>query len=346
MKKTALGVMLIAVLLAGGCVQQNPEESPKVGVILPLTGAAANLGGWALDGVNVAKAEMAGSALPVELAVEDDQCDGKAALSAFEKITSINSAPVVVGPLCNAAALPVAALAKERRVPFIVLGVTTAAVRNSGDFTFSVLPPIDAQTEKIAEFAKKGLSIGSVSVLFVQDEYGAENYMTFKESFEGIGGTVSTADAFPKAATDFRSMLFKIAGEPSEAILVIGYSPNYSNILKQAKEVGIGKKMLAVSNIQDPQLLESIPEEMNGVYYTYPDILDKNSLASFGESPNLPMYVLSGYVALKYAVSAAKKCRNSSPCIQQELKSSLKAFPFEIIIKTVKNNEFVTYEGG
>ena len=146
---------LIIVLLSLGNTRETSNPN-RIGVIVPLSGGAANLGEWALRGATIAKNEInEGGGIkgkPLEIIVEDDQCDGKLALTAFEKLTSTNDISVIVGPLCNAAALPVATPAKAKSVPIIAIGVTTESVRNSGEFTFTMLPPIESQTQKLAQF--------------------------------------------------------------------------------------------------------------------------------------------------------------------------------------------------
>jgi len=319
-------------------------------VIVPLSGGAANLGEWALRGATIAKNEInEGGGIkgkPLEIIVEDDQCDGKLALTAFEKLTSTNDISVIVGPLCNAAALPVATPAKAKSVPIIAIGVTTESVRNSGEFTFTMLPPIESQTQKLAQFILDELSITSVSIVYVEDEYGKENESTFKEHFGQLSGGLTSSYSFQRAETDFRSILLKIKNEPTEAIFIIGYSPNFINMLKQIKEMGIQKKIISVSNIQDPKIIESIPAEIEGIYYTYPELSSENISylkESYGEA-DMPIYVVAGYEAVKQAAAAVAECKTDPLCIRNKLNDSLKELPYEIIIKTVKDGKFLRHE--
>ncbi len=356
MKAKFVLLLVLLVIFFGGCLQPQGQSPKKIGIILPLSGAAANLGDWVLRGAEIAKEEINSAGgiggKPLEFVVEDDQCTGSAAITAFEKLVSVAGVPVVIGPLCNAASLPVATPARTKKIPFIATGVTTASVRNSGEFTFTVLPPIEAQTKRLANFAVKDLRLGNVSIIFVEDEYGKENESTFREALQLEGTEAISSYSFARDETDFRSILAKIGNEETAAILLVGYSPNFVNILKQLKELGIEKTILSVSNIQDPKIIESVPAEIEGIYYTYPELFseDAQKLTQaygnlYGEEENLPMYIVAGYSAVKKAAAAIAKCDRDSVCIQGELGSSLKELPFEIVIKTVKNGRFVKYNG-
>ncbi len=342
-------LVLTVVLLSLGNIRETSNPN-QIGAIIPLTGGAANLGEWALRGATIAKNEINEDGgikgMPLEIIVEDDQCDGKLALTAFEKLTSTNNISVIVGPLCNAAVLPVATPAKAKGIPIIAIGVTTESVRNSGEFTFTMLPPIESQTQKLAQFILDELSITSASIIYAEDEYGKENETTFKEHFEQLGGEITSSYSFQKTTTDFRSILLKIKNEPTESILIAGYSPNFINILKQIKEMGIQKKIISVSNIQDPKIIESIPAEIEGVYYTYPELSSENISylkESYGEE-DLPIYVVAGYEAVKQAAVAIAECKTDSLCIRNKLNASLKELPYKIIIKTIKDGKFLKYE--
>ena len=144
----------------------------NIGVSLPLTGAASHLGGWALQGMEIAKDEDV-----LEYSIQDDQCQGQAAVNSFN---ALKENRFILGPLCNAASIPASKLAEEYHVVMITVGVSTRAIREAGDFSFTILPSIGLQTKALAEHMEDN-GIGSVSVVYVNDEYGVENKETFEK---------------------------------------------------------------------------------------------------------------------------------------------------------------------
>lgn len=246
---------------------------------------------------------------------------GAAAVNSFNVLKENR---LILGPLCNAASIPVAKLAEESRTIMITLGVSTKAIREAGNFSFTVLPSIGLQTEALAKYMETG-GIKSVSIAYVNDEYGVENKETFEKAYNG---KLMNAEAFDRSNADFRGILAKIKNDGSEAVVLVGYSPNFINIISQMKELGIGKRIFSVSNMQDPAIIAVTGNLTEGIIYTYPQVSGSEEFLAFLEKYNrkfgknetsLPTYVGAGYDAAKIMAGAANKCGKNTECVKDEL---------------------------
>src|SRR3990167_1840357 len=104
------------------------EKSITIGVILPLTGSAAHLGNWALQGLQIAQNDINHKGgidgKQIIFFIEDDHCEGLQAITAFKKLIVVDKVQFIIGPLCNAASIPIAPLAETNKIVTITLGVS------------------------------------------------------------------------------------------------------------------------------------------------------------------------------------------------------------------------------
>ena len=101
MKRFLLPALLLICGLIAGCQSgRSLDEAPKIGVVLPLSGTYAQYGKEILNGIQVARAEMAvrnvNGFLP-ELLIYDDFGDGRKAQEIVRKLAAENVAAVLVG---------------------------------------------------------------------------------------------------------------------------------------------------------------------------------------------------------------------------------------------------------
>lgn len=313
-------IIAIALIVVFWPKQKPAEEIIKIGVSLPLTGPAANLGNWVLQGIKIAQDEE-----KFDIDVQDDQCLGNLALTAFNNL-KFNNRKFIIGPLCNAASIPVSKEAENNKIVMITVGVSTKAIREAGDYSFTILPSIESQTKKLAEYLiKRG--INKVSIVYIQDEYGKENEETFVANFREKGEIINQ-EGFERSNSDFRGILTKIKQDNSGAIVIVAYSPNYINLINQISELRINKPIFSVSNIQDPNIIKSTNNLTEGIIYTYPQMSNSKSLQAFIQKYNkkfgkdetaLPMYVGAGYDAAKIMIAAINLCKKDTTCIKNKI---------------------------
>ena len=86
---------ILAVLLLAGCatVPTQQVDTLKFGVMAPLTGDAAAYGLSVQKGIDLAKKNLG---LDVELIYEDSRCDAKEAVTAINKLISLDGVQAVI----------------------------------------------------------------------------------------------------------------------------------------------------------------------------------------------------------------------------------------------------------
>ena len=122
-----VSLALASALIAGAAAFAG--EPIKIGVIQPLTGAAAFEGNAVVNGVKIALEEWnAGGILPgrsIEIVVEDGQCVPPKSVSAAEKLIVRDKVVGLLGAFCSSSTAAVMPVAKQYKIPHIT-GVSTS----------------------------------------------------------------------------------------------------------------------------------------------------------------------------------------------------------------------------
>lgn len=114
---------ILSVLLTCACNNKAKEKGRKpvvIGAILPLTGGAAPYGVGLKKGVDLALDQVNKNGgingHRLLIVVEDSQADPAKAVSAFNKLRSINAVPMVLGDMFSAGTLAIAPIAERNKI--------------------------------------------------------------------------------------------------------------------------------------------------------------------------------------------------------------------------------------
>ena len=329
-------VLLIAVYLV---FKPADASTVRIGALIPLSGPGATLGEWMQKGVLAARDEI--NALGgingklIEIVIEDDKCGGQTGIAAYRKMYDIDKINYFAGPLCAAARIPVLKASESDTSLIVTTGLAVTYGQETTAKTFNVLPNVSLIVEKIISYGFESLESKNISLLSLDDEFGQETVIVFTEEMKKHGIANPHIEKFTKGTGDMRSQITKIINDPSDTVLVAGFTPDYAVFMKQAKDLGLKKKILALSPIQAPDAANANKGTGLKIYYPHPSLTSSDSAEKFlseyqkkdpSASIMSPVYLGSGYDAVKIIAYAIEKCGNDTNCAQKEL-SSLSNFP-------------------
>src|ERR1035437_4224960 len=103
----AVTILVVTVLIVLVFRPSQPENSLRIGIILPLTGPSAFIGESTRKGLDLALEQhnAAGNHPPIELLYEDSAGDVKQAVTAYNKLTAVHHVQAVVCVSTGAQAL-------------------------------------------------------------------------------------------------------------------------------------------------------------------------------------------------------------------------------------------------
>jgi branched-chain amino acid transport system substrate-binding protein len=373
-KQIIIGAVIVIALavITGAFLYMQPTEPGeiKIGAIAPLSGPAALYGEGMKRGIDLAVEELNANGgingNKIQIVYEDSQIDPKLAVSAIQKLISVDKVPVVIGPMGSSEVLSVAPIAERKHVVVLSPTASTPEITNAGDYIFRNIPSDVYEGSETAKFAYQQLGFRKIAILYINNDYGVGLRDVFKRTFESLGGTITVAEAYEPGANDFRTQLTRIKDSEPEAIYSIAYKENIQ-ILKQIKELGIDAQILGTTPFEDPEILEKAGETAEGVIYAfvgYDPTSESEEVQQFlhnfsdkyGIQPD-PSAAMS-YDAMKIVALAIEKGGYTADGIKEAL-YGIKNFPgvagltsFDengdamkpIQFRIVKNGKFVKYD--
>src|SRR6185437_14349650 len=145
MRKLA-GLLTTAAILAGSAVTAaNAQETIKIGVTQPLTGAFAASGNYVSQGTKIAEEEInkAGGVLgkKIQLITEDNKSNPTEAVTTVEKLIGQDKVPLLIGAWSSTLTLAVMPKLEEYKVPMIVETSSSGKITTSGNpYIFRISP--------------------------------------------------------------------------------------------------------------------------------------------------------------------------------------------------------------
>ena len=320
--------ILGSLLLVAACtpVQQPVEptdegsevEMISIGFMGPMTGDAASYGLSILRGAQLAVKEA--GLKNVKLVTQDSRCEAKDAVSAINKLTSVDGVVAIVGEVCSGATLGAAPVAKQNKVVMISPSSTSPAVSDE-EWVFRTVPSDALQGEFGAKLiAKKGFS--KLAVLHPNEDYGVGFKTVLEEEFPLAGGEVVAAEAFQRGAVDMRTQITKIKNANPDAIYLISNSPDSAvAALKQLKELGVEVALFGSEGLKSQVVIDGSGDAAEGLVITAvssgnEDFSNKH-MVEYGEEPG--PFSAQGYDAFKAIALALENGANSGEDIRNEL---------------------------
>jgi len=335
MKKTWIIIGVIVVILAIILIvtqTKKEEDVIKIGAILPLTGSAAIWGENAKMGMEIALEEINENGeikgRKIELIFEDSQSDPSRAVSALQKLISNDGVQVVIGDIASSSVLAMAPIAEKAKVVLLSPGASNPDISHAGEYIFRNWQSDALEGEINARYAYEKLGYKRISILYVNNAYGAGLKTVFERIFNNLGGTILIKETFEQGAIDFRTQIAKISRSKPDAIFMPGYPPEMALILKQSKEMGIKVKFLSVQAFDDTKIIEVAKDASEGVIFSIPKPPDtsettvskfiQNYRKKYKREPGVCSD--TGYDALKIIVWALNRISEvSGPAIKDEL---------------------------
>jgi branched-chain amino acid transport system substrate-binding protein len=214
------------------------------GMICPRSGEQTFVGNMALYGMEAAVEEINAKGgvdgIPLKLLVEDHQAKPTMAVTAFQKLISVNKVPLT-GSMFTTCLLAQVPIADKNKVVLINASGSGAELINCGEYIFHIQPNSSTYLRISANYLCETLGLkGKRWVLYyVNDAMGKSfnNYLNTLLPKYGVTNILSDSwEAAP--VTDFRALVSKAMNFKPDAVFLGGYARESGLCLKQLKEAG------------------------------------------------------------------------------------------------------------
>ena len=287
-----------------------------VGALLPLTGDFAFFGEQAKQGIEEAIKEINKDGQKVKVVFEDERCLPKDAVSAFNKLISIDKADFIIGPACTGSILSIAPLAKQANKNVLALLDTNKAIASAGKNIFAIGYSSEDEGTLIAEYLIKN-NITKTSVVYEEDAWAVIIKDAFVAKYKSLNGEVLDEEGQvitnANSSPNYKPILTKITKKKPQALFVVP-AYNGGHFLKQIRSLGIqtpvyGPDTFAVTEVLDIAksaaegviCANAIVKEESVAAQTLRDKLEK----TYKKRPTSIFYSALGFDGLKILYKAA-----------------------------------------
>lgn len=258
----------------------------KIGLLAPLTGAAASYGQDSRRGAQLALSDFTKTDpdLGVQLVIEDSRGDPATGLRAAAKLMELDKVVAVVGDVTSGVTLAVAPLANEREIPIISPGASSPKISEAGKYVFRTWPSDKYEAAKMAEHLTK-LGVKRLAILLENNDYGQGVENAIKADLEKLGGSAKVVDVetFEQGTRNMRTQLLRIKESKADAIYFVGF-PEAAVVFGRAYgQSGLKIPVFSTSAFEDPQVVRDVGKILDGTVYTKP-LSESPEVASFQAS--------------------------------------------------------------
>src|SRR5262252_7918325 len=262
---TALAAMLVA-------ASATAQDSIKIGVTQPLTGAFAASGNYVAQGAKIAEEEInkAGGVLgkKIELIVEDNKSNPTEAVATAEKLIVKDKVPVMMGAWSSTLTLAIMPKLEEYQVPMLVETSSSGKITTSGNpYIFRISPTSEMEAKAFAPLFKT-MGIKKADFLATNNDFGLGASKEFSAVARQSGVEVAVMETMDPKATDFSAQLAKIKASGADTLFVTTAVEQITLILKQAKDQQLTQRIITTGGSNSPdQLIAQAGDAANGTYH-------------------------------------------------------------------------------
>ncbi len=239
----------------------------KFSIPLPLTGPVAKFGEIEKNSYLIALEEInAGGGIKgrkVVLEFEDSQGKPEISRSITEKIIDVKKQPVIFGEYSSSCSKAVAAVAEERKIPYLVVtGATDDITQQNYKYVFRMSPSNAYYASGLLSFFKEVVKPTSIAVLYESSDFGTSGAEDMIKQAGKFPMKVLVKEKYEKGAVDFKPVLSKVKAEKPDVIYMVSYVMDAALLMKQIKELRIDAKLFAggAAGFAIPEFIESAKE--------------------------------------------------------------------------------------
>jgi branched-chain amino acid transport system substrate-binding protein len=266
--RAAVAALAATVLAASAFAQ----DTIKIGVTQPLTGAFAASGNYVTQGARIAEEEInrTGGVLgkKIELIVEDNKSNPTEAVATAEKLIVRDKVPVMMGAWSSTLTLAVMPKLEEYKVPMLVETSSSGKITVSGNpYIFRISPTSEMEARAFTPMLKS-LGIKKADFLATNNDFGLGASKEFTKAAKEGGVEIGAVETMDPKATDFSAQLAKIKASGGDTLFVTTDVSQIVLLLKQAKDQQVTARIITTGGSNSPdQLIEQAGEAANGSYH-------------------------------------------------------------------------------
>jgi branched-chain amino acid transport system substrate-binding protein len=217
---------------------------------LPLTGKQAKFGEMMKRSYEIAAEEINAKGGikkgKLILSFEDSGAKPETARAIVEKLIDTKKQPIIVGEYTSACAKAVAAVAEERKTPYLVVASADDDITQKNyKYVFRQNQVNAHYSDGVIDFIKTVVKPKTMAILYESSAFGTSGAGAMAKDAEKAGVKVVLNEKYEAGSVDFKPLLSKVKAAQPDVIYMVSYVMDASLLMKQIKELRIDAKLFA-----------------------------------------------------------------------------------------------------
>lgn len=263
---------LITLLALGALTAfSSAHADVKIGLIGPMSGAAAVYGTEAKAGADFALEQLRAANHPAAQAIDFISADSGGnpglAAQAAERMVSSDKVTAIIGGMTSAETQAIIEVTRNAEtVQLSPLAQDNALTQQGNPWFFRIAQSADDFGAKAAQWMREEHNAENVYILARNDNYGISNADGFAAGFEQIGGNVAGRATYEPTAKDFRPTLRRVADAKPDFVVIMGFYTDAALLVKQIREMRLDVPVYANTAPGLPQFSQIAGPAARGTY--------------------------------------------------------------------------------
>lgn len=217
---------------------------------LPLTGKTAKFGEMMKRSYEIAAEEINAKGgikkKKLNLSFEDSGAKPETARAIVENLIDTKKQPIIVGEYTSACAKAVAAVAEERKTPYLVVASADDDITQKNyKYVFRQNPVNAHYSDGVIDFINKIVKPSTMAILYESSAFGTSGADAMEKDAAKAGVKVLMKEKYEAGSVDFKPILSKVKAAQPDVIYMVSYVMDASLFMKQIKELRIDAKLFA-----------------------------------------------------------------------------------------------------
>ncbi len=263
MKRLSFAVVFIFVLsiFAAPVLAANTFE---LVIPLPLTGKQAKFGEMMKRSYEMAAEEVNARGgikkKKLILAFEDSGAKPETARAIVERLIDVKKQPIIVGEYTSACAKAVAAVAEERKTPYLIVASADDEITQQNyKYVFRQNQVNDHYADALVSFFRDVVKPRTIAILYESSAFGTSGAEAMAKDAAKLGVRVVMKEKYEAGSVDFRPLLSKVKAARPDVVYMVSYVMDASLLMKQIKELRVDAKLFAggAAGFAIPEFIEN-----------------------------------------------------------------------------------------
>jgi len=236
------------------------EQTVKIGVTGPLSGANAFAGKdnengvrLAIEELNTKKIKVGGKQLRFELQSEDDAGDPKQGVTVAQKLVD-GGVKFVLGPYNSGVAIPASRVYNDAGALMSTVGTNPKITQGGYKGVFRIVASDSQVGGAMANYGARELKLKNVGVIDDRSAFGTGIATEFKRQAQAAGMKIAGHEFTSEKASDFAAILTALRAKKVDAIFFGGYAPQAAPMVRQMKALGLNVPLLGGDTLCSPEM--------------------------------------------------------------------------------------------